>query len=127
MNTQKLYFTKHASICMLTNNLIKITFISDGEIDLSEAKEMHSIALKLSKDMPYAVLIISSKHHNLVTKSARSYLATIESRLAEAIVVDNLPNRIMARFYFKLVQANPTKIFKTEEEAKTWLLKYIKT
>lgn len=123
MNTEKMYYTRHTEISLIAENLIKIVFIKDGELDLSEAKEMHNIALELSKGKPYVVLVLSSKFHTLVTKSARSYLANIKDRVAEAIVVESLPNRIMARFYLKLTRLNPSEIFKTEEDAIAWLKK----
>ena len=42
-------------------------------------------------------------------------------RIADAILVDVLPNRILSDFYKKKYsQSHPIKIFKSEEEAKQW-------
>ena len=42
-------------------------------------------------------------------------------RIADAIIVDVLPNKILSDFYKKRYSQNhPIKIFKNEEEAKLW-------
>lgn len=48
--------------------------------------------------------------------------------IAKAIVVKNLAHRLLANYHYRTFkQLFPTQVFKSKEEAQSWLLSFIKT
>lgn len=109
---------------------LRLTFKDVGdEIDFEEAKEHVDACLKITKGKKMPVMLDSRKGLPPMSQAALSHFAKNEYthlRAAEAILIDNLAKRILARFYFIFHKPNnPLKIFSSEKEAITWLIKHI--
>lgn len=105
--------------------IVFIRLLSTNEdFDLEEAKLQHKTILKFTEGEPYLALIDTLGASVLPSKEAEQYIANVTDRIAEAIVIESLPYRIVAKFYMKKSKHNPTKIFKTKEEAIDWLLSF---
>ena len=76
---------------------------------------------------PYRNLIVAENYVTTTFKTVR-YMGTEEANrltIADAFVINSLPQRIMANFYLNVVKPlKPTKFFKTEEEAFSWLKQF---
>jgi hypothetical protein len=101
---------------------------TEDEIDLAEAK-LHIEAahtLTAGKRMP---VLIDARNYVSMTKEAREYFSKNEivegKRIAEALLVNNLASKLMAKAYTVFNKPdNPHKIFTSENEAVKWLLNF---
>lgn len=102
---------------------------SEEEVDIQEAKEHMEACLKITKGKKIPVLLDARNGLPPMSEAALSYFAKNELthlRLAEAILINSLAKRIIARFYFLFHKPNnPLKIFASEKEAIFWLKKFI--
>lgn len=98
----------------------------DAELDLSDLKAINSAKNDLVGDDFYTVLFIPHDFAS-IDNDARRFSATKEvyhNAIAKAIVVRTLATRLIGTAFLKVNRPpGPTKLFKTEEEAKRWLAK----
>lgn len=126
MAFQKVY-TKTTEMTFDERGFISIRLLaSDEEFDLEEAKLQHKRALELAKGKPYLSLVDTLGATVMPSKAAENYIQSVKDRIAEAIVIESLAFRIIAKFYMKKSKHNPTKIFKDREGAIEWLLSFKK-
>lgn len=84
--------------------------------------------ITLAKGEKKAVLSIAGLYGSM-TPEARDVDITgaSEYTLALGLVIFNLPQRLLANFYFKIKQIDyPVKTFKTEGEAVSWLYQQVR-
>lgn len=102
---------------------------SEEEIDLQEAKEHVQACLKITKGNKVPILLDARKGLPPMSQAALGYFAKNELthlRLAEAILIDTLAKRMLARFYYLFHKPkNPLRIFSNEKEAVGWLVNYL--
>lgn len=120
---------KASTIFIDGNGFVRIIHKDQVEMGLEEAKEHAEACYKVCSGKPMCFLIDSRDKIVLVTAEARKYLAhhegLIKTRKAHAIIVDSLPNRLLANFYFKFNKpVGPGKVFNSEKAALSWLSKY---
>ena len=95
-----------------------------------DVKELEKVFIELAEGNPMYCLLDTSGQYNNFTQEAQKYLSK-EARIvksgqmkANAVIIDNLPYRILAKFFLKFFQPDfEMKIFSQEEEARNWLLK----
>ncbi len=109
-------------------NFLCLRFADRKVIGVNDAKEINGKALEMVQGQHFLLLVDSSDSLVSVTAAARECFAADKEvnklRVAQAFVVDNTPNRILARFYaYFNYQASPVEIFEKEKEARNWLLK----
>lgn len=109
------------------NSALRLVTISPFEgttIDAEEYRDQFKAAQQLTNGVPAGVLIKTAPFLN-VTKAAREESLKPEHLkyiLAQAIVVENLANRIVGNFYIRFHQPSvPTKLFSNQEDALQWL------
>jgi len=102
----------------------------DGvEMGIIEAAEHAEACCKLCRGNQTRMVIDARAKTVFVTDEARNYLAhhedIIKVRKAHAIIVDSIPNRLLANFYFRFNKPiGPGKVFNSEKAAISWLRKY---
>ena len=110
--------------------LVTISPVEGATIDADEYREQFKAAQQLTNGVPAGVLIKTAPFLN-VTKAAREESLKPEHLkyiLAQAIVVENLANRIVGNFYIRFHQPTvPTKLFTNQEDALQWLQVKIKS
>lgn len=117
--------TKTTEMSYDSRGFLVIRLLSTNEsYDLEEAKLQHKTALNFTGGKPYLALIDTLGATVMPTKEAENYILNVTDRIAEAIVIESLPYRILSKFYLKKSKHNPTKIFKSKEEAIEWLLSF---
>jgi hypothetical protein len=117
---------KKAIVKRIDDKIIEIDYISDNNFELEDAIEANNAYFKISKQKPFVSLIDARNKYGNITNEARMHYVYDEKtksiRLAEAIVLNNLPARIIAKFYIRHNKPlNPVKIFTKREEAINWL------
>jgi len=117
--------TKTTEMTFDSRGFIVIRLLSTNEeYDLEEAKLQHKTALNFTGGKPYLALVDTLGATVVPSKEAENYILNVQDRVAEAIVIESLAYRIIAKFYMKKSKHNPTKIFKHKDEAIEWLLTF---
>ena len=107
---------------IIDDNIFSITYKANTYSGIDDFKEGYAAYVILSQGSPVKVLVEMEKHATISTE-AREYAQQNKiPAIAEAIVLDSLPLRIIFRFYAQLrVQEHPLRIFKSTNRAITWL------
>jgi hypothetical protein len=124
LKLQTVEFEK-AFIEPLEGNVILLKFKEDIVFALRDAIEANKAIYSIAKGKPFLFLVDARVYGN-ISADARDFFAkdTLikEIRIAEAIVINNLPARLFAKIYIRLSgPASPSKIFSDINEAKLWL------
>ena len=122
--TKKIELEK-SFIEILNGNIVQLKFKNDVAFDLRDAIETNKAIYSLIKGKPFLSLV-DARVYGSISADARDFFAkdflTKDIRIAEAIVINNLPTRLFAKFYIKVSRpANVVKIFSDIEDAKLWL------
>ena len=99
--------------------------IKEGiEMGLQDAKELIEIGTELTKGLRVGALVNAQANYT-DTNEARAYFAEHTANqqfIAVAMVVKELPQRLIGNYYIQTNKPNtPTKLFDEEEEAMKWL------
>lgn len=98
--------------------------LKNAHVDIPEVKENFEAVMKLVEGNPYAALT-DVRTTISITKEAREFAARPEYfhlQVAHAIVINSLPNRLLANFIIKFHKpASPTKLFSDFKAAHAWL------
>ena len=109
---------------LFENNLVRIDIKGNYNIGAIESEEITKQLGILSKGKKMLVLMIADEITQF-DQGAREYSASeagSKYTLADALVVKNLAQRILANFYVTVNKPKiPSKTFNSEEEAKNWL------
>jgi hypothetical protein len=106
-----------------TENIYFLRLNSEGDLNDRDVFEgIPKIADQL-KQKKGSVLIIPNELAITSIDIIKKYVSATEGfKIKEAIVVNNLAQRILANFMIRYVkQSHPVKIFSTEEQALSWL------
>lgn len=118
--------TSTSLISVTPEGLLEVKFIdNDLKIDLEEAKAQYNAAMQLVGGRQMLVLVDARESIHELTKDAKEFIAKISEKKAEAIVVKELHQRIIATFYLKVtvtIYNHPVKVFSDRDEAVKWLL-----
>lgn len=122
--------TKTAHISILPNKILVVKFIDNNEdIDLNEAKAQIAAADQLSNGQPMLVLVDARNSVHELTHEAKDHIANFGNKIAEAFLVKELHQRIIAAFYLRQSTSkhdHPVKVFNDETAAIAWLLSFKK-
>ncbi|MES2681764.1 MAG: hypothetical protein V4635_17850 [Bacteroidota bacterium] len=124
--TEKINRTVTTSVCQISVEKNDVVFVKMNEnaiIDIEEVDEMHQSLNELVDHRPYYMVVIPAIG-NTSSSEARKYAARLKNKklMAEAIVVDNLAQRIMANFYVKVNRPNQkVKVFSSVPAGLAWI------
>ena len=109
----------------LHENGVHENIVRKGElVDVEDVKLLIKANQELANNEYYAALI-DAEELGFFTKEAMQYSAKKDSSpkiLARAIMVDNLPKKIVGNFYLNITKPKvKTKLFKEREKAMIWL------
>lgn len=124
MNHLKQIQLSHSKVWMREDGIVVIEFGDHVDLDVKEARELVQATKELAGGKKVLIVNIAGKQ-TTATSAARNFAASpeaIEYTLAEAYVVNNLPQKIIANFYINFHKPLvPTKIFNNAEAAIVWL------
>lgn len=121
--------TSVAKVSYSEEGIMVIELLDDIMIGIPEIKEMAQASTELSGGVVSLLSLVVTGQRNNISTEAFAYniyeeLQIKQKTVAEALVIKNLPTRIMANFYYKVVpRPYPVKVFQEKELAIEWLLK----
>lgn len=118
-------YTNTAEIILHDEGYLEIRLLdTDAPLDLHEAKMQYQTASDFANNKDYLVLVNTENATVQPTKQAQEFLVNVNNRIAEALIVESLPMRILSRFYVRGIKSHPIKVFKTRERALEWLFSF---
>lgn len=104
---------------------------TEDEIEFDEIKQQVDACYILTEGRPIPVLIDVRNGRKNLSPEARSYAGKNNPykhlKLAEALLINSFPQRLMANFFMKFNKHHhPSKVFTREEAAVKWLLEFVK-
>lgn len=127
MNFIKEIDLEKSVISLFDNKIVKIRFKDGVDFILEDAIIANQTMFDLAGGLPFLSLVDTIDVRGQISKKAMEHFAkdalTKGVRVAEAIVVDSLHNRILANFYLKFTKShNPVRVFNSMDKAINWLL-----
>lgn len=118
-----------SSIYLDSSGILHVVYKNGVEMGFEEAKLHAEACCKLCDGQMSLFLIDARNVSSIMDPSAREHLAQapglVEIRKAVAVIVDSLPNRMIANFYHRFNKPKgPLKVFNSEKDALAWLSKY---
>ena len=118
--------TSNSAEVELKNGFLHVQFTDMSNVDLEEAKIIANNIIDLCDGTPYPFITnglgITIRMDNAARDLFASYPPLIEVRKAQALLVNNMPSKLLANFFIKYHKPlNPTKIFTNYDEAVEWL------
>lgn len=106
-------------------NIIAFRFMDDVVLQIEDVIELSQVNLALTGDQPYYTIVVTGERQD-ITQEAREYdfykeLGRKPTCVAEAVIVGDLPTRIVVDFYYKLRRfPYPARVFGAEKQALDW-------
>ena len=99
-------------------------------VHLEEAKINADILIKMCNGKRYPIISDGLNIHARFSHKSRDFYSTYEPllkiRSAQAFLINNTPNRLLANFYIKFhTPPNPIKVFTKLEDAEDWIKQFI--
>src|SRR5690606_17091343 len=117
--------TPVCEIKMCHKNICMMTFFPDVQVTLDEMKTIEKALLQVTGGTPFMVIMDIRNRYIQFDSDARDYAATepiTKILLAEAILLNNLPSRLLYNFYLKFNRPDyPIRAFTHPEPALEWL------
>ena len=120
----RVIYAEHSKCCLRKDNILEIHLEPEKYFTIVESKEISATIIKITENIPRKTLVIAN---DLATSDdearewASSAVAT-KPMLAMAIVINSLPQSLIANFIMKIQKPIiPTKIFNNIGEAESWL------
>lgn len=121
--------TPTVSIKLCNNNIVYVLGKKNATVGEQEMKDNIQEYNKLIEGKLYAFLYYSEDETFVFSHEAIAYAKNNQDsfpKVCIAVVVKNLAQRIVAKFYLKFSpQYSPLQIFNSKEEAEKWCLKLL--
>jgi hypothetical protein len=105
-------------------SILHIEMMPDAEINLEQVKAHYKLIKKITKGKPYVALIDASNYYRMEPEALK-YSAeqnTLGNRVAAAHYNCTVANTLTVSFFKKQLKPSiPIGIFKSKEEALTWI------
>ena len=114
--------TKAFTLYVLENNVLFFDYRNNIDVDMDDVKEAFDLYLEHSENNSYKVLIAFGQYSS-IDVDARNYAENKKMPTpAQAIVIRNLAQRMLAKFYKILRKdSHPLKFFGNTDDAISWL------
>lgn len=116
--------TQLATVTVNEADILIVRYGQDLDFSLKNARDLIKICEDVSKGNKVRVLVHTGKFGQMES-ATREYLSSEEvakHRKAVALVIDNLPHRIIAHYIISMRKKYyPSKVFRSEFEAIKWL------
>ncbi len=118
--------TSVATMTKVNDFTIKVDYFNEIDVELKEAIEVHQAFKELSPSHPICILIDGRKKFVNYSAEAKEFYAKDKEyapeKVAVAIVINSLPARIIAKFYFSFHHPYyKTRICSNKESGLKWL------
>lgn len=117
-----------ARISLRKDGIMHVHIKVEIDFQLKHSKEIVAARNKLANGNPYPILYTATKFV-LPSKEVREYVASegrSELVLADAFVINSLPQRLVAQLYRKINRpVRPTRVFESKNDAISWLKGFV--
>jgi len=115
-----------AFLYLVGDNLSILKFKDNVSFNLEDAIEVNNITFSWVKGKSFVTLVDARNITGEISTEAKEHFSKdakiLELQKAQALVLNSLPNRIIATFYMKFHKpAVPVKIFTDFDKAHEWL------
>ncbi len=117
------------TITKLDTDLIKVVYRDGYLVELEDAKEVDDVFLRLSDGHAVYTLMDTNGRYSVFDPKALQFFSNeapmvVQKRmLGFAVIIDSLPNRLLAKFYITFFKPKFIfKIFSREKDAHAFLL-----
>ena len=115
-----------SQLTLIEEGLVLLRFKDKVDFEVNDAIAVDETIINLVVGKPFVILIDARDISSNMSHEAREFFANdkkiIGIRKAQAIVVNNLPSRLIAKFYMTFHKpANPIKIFSDYQQAEIWV------
>lgn len=119
----------YSAIISFSESIATAKFKDNIDVDIKEAKELIEVSLEIVQNERFYLLVDARDIYSSMDHEARKYISEHKEynrlNIAQAIVVNNMPIRLIASAYYRFYpHANPVKVFSKMEEAKKWLFSH---
>lgn len=123
--------TYSATLTFEESKILLVKFKDGVEVDLDEMIQLVDVSLEMVNNSNFFLLVDARNILSSMNHKAREYITNHKEynnlNIAQAIIVNNMPIKILANFYIKFYkQENPVKMFNNYDEGKTWLTLQVK-
>lgn len=113
---------------LLSSGILLLTYKREDDITIEDVKLVEEAIIELTQGAMIYCLMDTSGRYLKFTQEAKNYLAK-EAKIVQqqkvkctAVVIDNLPNRIMTNFFLKIFKPKYSlKVFSNSDLAMNWL------
>lgn len=117
----------YSAVLTLNDNIITVKFKDGVDVNVEEMSLLVEWSLEVTKNQPFYLLVDATDILSSMDHDSRKFFAEHKEynklNIAQAIVVNNMPIRLLAMAYYRLYKhINPVKIFTDIDKAKEWLL-----
>lgn len=120
------YSSETATIELIEQNLVRLEYYDNAEVNLEAAQLDYKLYLKLVQDRRVKHLVIGGAETQLSPDAMKFIKHKNEQRkdkiIAEAIVTGSLAQRLLGNFYFRILRPNyNVRMFTDQARALSWL------
>jgi hypothetical protein len=105
--------------------IIRIESFEGEYVEVEDVEEMRKANVELSGNLPYVILLDTTKGHAPASPEANKLMASQEfagKRKAIGIIARTLAGKIVSNFFIRFNKPfTPTRVFTNEEDALAWL------
>ena len=106
--------------------VLLIKFKDKVDVDIEEAKKIMSLSYDIVGRTPFYLIVDARDVYSSIDHNSRKLMSehkVNEFNIAQAIIVNNMPIRLLANFYLKFYKHNnPIKVFTNIDEGREWVL-----
>ncbi|PCH92557.1 MAG: hypothetical protein COB85_08025 [Bacteroidetes bacterium] len=118
--------TDTSSISKFDEHIVEVKFKDGAHVKYRHARELGEATLEISGREKFLLLIDATDIFGIIDPEAMDYFTTNEElvklRMAQAMVVNSLPIRLIANFYMRVKKPpGEVKIFANRKDALVWL------
>ncbi|PJA07078.1 MAG: hypothetical protein COX70_08215 [Flavobacteriales bacterium CG_4_10_14_0_2_um_filter_32_8] len=115
-----------AHLYLIEEGFTMLQFKDQVDFELEDAIEVDDKTIEFVEGKSFVTLVDARNIRSNMSHEAREFFATdkkiVAIRKAQAIVVNNLPSRLIAKFYMTFHKpTNPIKIFSDYLQAEDWI------
>lgn len=116
----------YSAVITLKDDELRVKFKDNISVEIGEAIKLINTALEMLDGKWFYLMVDARDILSSMDHSSRKYIAEHEEfnaqNYAQAIVVNNMPIRLLANFYLKFYShPNPVKVFSKMDEGEKWL------
>jgi len=118
----------HTAIISLDEDNVLLVKVKDGvEVDKEELINLVETSLEIVEGNSFYLLVDARNIFSSIDHESRDHFAKHKEynrlNIAQAIVVNNAPTKLIANFYFRFYKhENPVKVFTDIDKGRKWLL-----